>query len=402
MIKSASYRRKRRTVCRLVSVITKWKIMNVVNIDKKYLDNKEQSITARLKAIQDKALIRFEEITGKNSIHSFHAMMGANNNIYVDSLNSVFLDPNDFITRWLEGLKVQVKKRAEADTLKPKSYGVNREFFLMHALQDLVLREYLFLFLTRNFYRNFKERIRSKPNESLWSIWFGSGNLVWGLLISPEMRNDDWAVDRSEIRRSDFNFWTIRHVMKTGLIDPESNEPVKFKNSDDFIQFYRSVLKRVSNSQYEKAIADRYIDYLKKSDTPYEEPFLIPELRYAGKETKHKYRLDYTILNPYTMELVGFEISPSSTHMAIPKIKDVKKVEMNRDLSLKWTKEMEKRNDYFSKFGITTITFTDEELKDIDACFDIISKYLSTRGVAKNTLTGSLDKVNELFGALSL
>ncbi|EPQ8317578.1 topoisomerase II [Vibrio vulnificus] len=376
--------------------------MNVVNIDKKYLDNKEQSITARLKAIQDKALIRFEEITGKNSIHSFHAMMGANNNIYVDSLNSVFLDPNDFITRWLEGLTVQVKKRVEADTLKPKSYGVNREFFLMHALQDSVLREYLFLFLTRNFYRNFKERIRSKPNESLWSIWFGSGNLVWGLLISPEMRNDDWAVDRSEIRRSDFNFWTIRHVMKTGLIDPESNEPVKFKKSDDFIQFYRSVLKRVSNSQYEKAIADRYIDYLKKSDTPYEEPFLIPELRYAGKETKHKYRLDYTILNPYTMELVGFEISPSSTHMAIPKIKDVKKVEMNRDLSLKWTKEMGKRNDYFSKFGITTITFTDEELKDIDACFDIISKYLSTRGVAKNTLTGSLDKVNELFGALSL
>ncbi|EII3281986.1 topoisomerase II [Vibrio alginolyticus] len=376
--------------------------MNVVNIDKKYLDNKEQSITARLKAIQDKALIRFEEITGKNSIHSFHAMMGANNNIYVDSMNSVFLDPNDFITRWLEGLTVQVKKRVEADTLKPKSYGVNREFFLMHALQDSVLREYLFLFLTRNFYRNFKERVRSKPNESLWSIWFGSGNLVWGLLISPEMRNDDWAVDRSEIRRSDFNFWTIRHVMKTGLIDPESNEPVKFKKPDDFIQFYRSVLKRVSNSQYEKAIADRYIDYLKKSDTPYEEPFLIPELRYAGKETKHKYRLDYTILNPYTMELVGFEISPSSTHMAIPKIKDVKKVEMNRDLSLKWTKEMEKRNDYFSKFGITTITFTDEELKDIDACFATISKYLSTRGAAKNTLTGSLDKVNELFGELSL
>lgn len=376
--------------------------MNVVNIDKKYLDNKEQSITARLKAIQDKALIRFEEITGKNSIHSFHAMMGANNNIYVDSMNSVFLDPNDFITRWLEGLTVQVKKRVEADTLKPKSYGVNREFFLMHALQDSVLREYLFLFLTRNFYRNFKERVRSKPNESLWSIWFGSGNLVWGLLISPEMRNDDWAVDRSEIRRSDFNFWTIRHVMKTGLIDPESNEPVKFKKPDDFIQFYRSVLKRVSNSQYEKAIADRYIDYLKKSDTPYEEPFLIPELRYAGKETKHKYRLDYTILNPYTMELVGFEISPSSTHMAIPKIKDVKKVEMNRDLSLKWAKEMEKRNDYFSKFGITTITFTDEELKDIDACFATISKYLSTRGAAKNTLTGSLDKVNELFGELSL
>lgn len=377
--------------------------MNVVNIDRKYLESKEITMTARLKSLQDKALIRFEEITGRNSIHSFHAMMGSNNNTYVDSVNSVFLDPNDFIARWLEGLTEKVKQRAKEKTLKPRvNFGVNREYFLMHALQDTILREYLFLFLARNFYRNFKERIRSKPDESLWSIWFGGGNLVWGLLISPEMRNDDWAIDKSEIRRSDFNFWTIRHVMKTGLIDPESKQPIKFNESDDFIQFYRSVLKRVSNSLYEKAIAERYIEYLKKSLAPYEEPFLIPELRYAGKESKHKYRLDYTILNPYTMELVGFEISPASTHMSVPKIRDVKKVDMNRDLSEQWKKEMDKRNDYFSKFGITTITFTDEDLKDIDACFDIIAKYLSARGMPKNSLIGSLDKVNDLFGELSL
>lgn len=377
--------------------------MNVVNIDRKYLESKEITMTARLKSLQDKALMRFEEITGRNSIHSFHAMMGSNNNTYVDSVNSVFLDPNDFISRWLEGLTEKVKQRAKEKTLKPRvNFGVNREYFLMHALQDTILREYLFLFLARNFYRNFKERIRSKPDESLWSIWFGGGNLVWGLLISPEMRNDDWAIDKSEIRRSDFNFWTIRHVMKTGLIDPESKEPIKFNKPDDFIQFYRSVLKRVSNSLYEKAIAERYIEYLKKSLAPYEVPFLIPELRYAGKESKHKYRLDYTILNPYTMELVGFEISPASTHMSVPKIRDVKKVDMNRDLSEQWKKEMDKRNDYFSKFGITTITFTDEDLKDIDACFDIIAKYLSARGMPKNSLIGSLDKVNDLFSELSL
>lgn len=377
--------------------------MNVVNIDRKYLESKEITMTARLKSLQDKALMRFEEITGRNSIHSFHAMMGSNNNTYVDSVNSVFLDPNDFISRWLEGLTEKVKQRAKEKTLKPRvNFGVNREYFLMHALQDTILREYLFLFLARNFYRNFKERIRSKPDESLWSIWFGGGNLVWGLLISPEMRNDDWAIDKSEIRRSDFNFWTIRHVMKTGLIDPESKEPIKFNKPDDFIQFYRSVLKRVSNSLYEKAIAERYIEYLKKSLAPYEEPFLIPELRYAGKESKHKYRLDYTILNPYTMELVGFEISPASTHMSVPKIRDVKKVDMNRDLSEQWKKEMDKRNDYFSKFGITTITFTDEDLKDIDACFDIIAKYLSARGMPKNSLIGTLDKVNDLFSELSL
>ncbi|HIF9162854.1 TPA: topoisomerase II [Photobacterium damselae] len=374
--------------------------MNVVDIDQRFLDNKEKEITARLNIIQDKALIRFEEITGKNSIHSFHAMMGANNNVYVDSVNSAFLDPKDFITQWLDGLADKIKERMAENKLKPTVYGVKREYFLMLALQDRILKEYLFLFLTRNFYRNFKERIRSKPNESLWSIWFGSGNLVWGLLISPEIRNDDWANDKSEIRRSKFNFWTIRHVMKTGLLDPESKDPVKFNNPEDFIQFYRSVLKRVSNSQYEKAIADLYIKYLKNSSSPYEEPFLIPELRYAGKESKHKYRLDYTILNPYTMELIGFEISPASTHMAIARIKDAKKVQINRELSDKWTKEMDKRNDYFSKFGITTITFTDEELQNIDACFDVMAKYLSARGVPKISVEDSLDKVNKLFSEL--
>ncbi|HAT8500446.1 TPA: topoisomerase II [Vibrio vulnificus] len=378
--------------------------MDVVSINKKFLEEKEQLLTARLKLLQDKALIRFEEITGIRSIHSFHAMMGANNNTYVDSVNTVFLDPNDFISMWIDGLGKSVREKAVLGRLKPKApYNrVNREYFLMHALQDHLLREYLILFLTRNFYRNFKERVRHKPDESLWTIWFGSGNLVWGLLISPEMRNDDWVNDKSEMRRSDFNFWTIRHVMNTGLIDPDSDEPMKFQSSKDFVQFYRSVLKRVSNSQYEKAIADRYIDYLKNSDNAYEEPFLIPELRYAGKEAKHKYRLDYTILNPYTNKLVGFEISPSSTHMVVDRIRDVKKIDINEDLSKKWSKEMGKRNEYFSKFGISTITFTDKELKDVDSCFSVIAKYLSERGVEKKNLSNSISNINGLFDELSL
>ena len=37
---------------------------------------------------------------------------------------------------------------------------------------------------------------------------------------------------------------------------------------------------------------------------------------------------------------------------------------------------MEKRNAYFNTFGITTITFTDKLLKDIDDCFEQIQAYL--------------------------
>lgn len=377
--------------------------MDVRGLDKRFLEKQEQQLTERIRQLQPDALDRFEDITGNRSIHSFHAMLGSNNNVYVDSVRTAFLDPKDFISQWLQGLTERVQSQASQGRLKPNYIGrVGREYFLMCALKDDLLTEYLFLFLTRNFYRNFKERVRNKPDENLWSVWFGSGNLVWGLLISPEMRSDEWVNDKSEMRRVDFNYWTVRHVMQSGLIDPESDEPVTFDSPKQFSQFYRSILKRVSNSQYEKGIADRYLSYLRKSSTPYEEPFLIPELRFAGKDKKHKYRLDYAVLNPYTMSKTGFEVSPASTHMKVDRIRDVTKVEMNEGLREDWAKEMSKRNEYFSKFGINTITFTDRDLSDLDGCFSVIEQYLSERGREFPRVEKSLQEARAVFAEIML
>ena len=52
---------------------------------------------------------------------------------------------------------------------------------------------------------------------------------------------------------------------------------------------------------------------------------------------------------------------------------------VNEELSMKWDKEMKKRNDYFASFDISTLTFTDENLKDIDACFEEIKKSLKIK-----------------------
>ena len=163
-----------------------------------------------------------------------------------------------------------------------------------------------------------------------------------------------------------------------------------------------SILKRVSNSQYEKGIADRYLSYLRKSSTPYEEPFLIPELRFAGKDKKHKYRLDYAVLNPYTMSKTGFEISPASTHMKVDRIRNVTKVEMNEALRDDWAKEMSKRNEYFSKFGINTITFTDRDLSDLDGCFSVIEQYLSERVRKFPRVEQSLQDARAVFAEIML
>lgn len=59
---------------------------------------------------------------------------------------------------------------------------------------------------------------------------------------------------------------------------------------------------------------------------------------------------------------------------------------INEEIGEQWATESDKRNRYFSKFGITTVTFTDADLKDIDACFATIAEDLSERAEESTTL----------------
>lgn len=330
------------------------------------LQELEASLTAELILHQESVLYKYSiEKERECSLPSLHGTIGGKNNQYTDVVNNQFSNPNEFIAYWVKGFVDYV--------------GEYRYSPLRNLLKDEEFRDYTFTFLQRNFYRNLIERTRFKPNQNLWSIWFGSGNLVWGLIIAPAYRNNQWTNDVSEIRRANYQYWTIGHIMETGLIDPQNKDSIKFSTTDDLYTFYRSVLKRVSNSAYENRFCDLYIDYLKSSEVPFQEPFLIPEFRYLGLDKSHEHRLDFTILNPHTRDLIGIELSPNSTHMAVTGIKDKTQKLVNEELSKKWDKEMKKRNDYFTSFDISTLTFTDENLKDIDACFEEIKKYLSAR-----------------------
>ena len=147
----------------------------------------------------------------------------------------------------------------------------------------------------------------------------------------------------------------------------------------DLTTFYRSVLRRISNSKYEKEVSDHYIEYLKGSQEALAEPFLIPELRYAGLKSRHRYRLDFSVLNPHMMTFTGFELSPHSTHLAVKGTRGKTQQSINAELAEKWEHEMTKRNRYFTDFGITTVTFTDSDLRDIEACFGTMAKHLASR-----------------------
>jgi hypothetical protein len=256
-------------------------------------------------------------------------------------------------------------------------------------------RKYILLFLERDYYRHLRKRRRNKPDTNFYSIWFGDNTINWGLLIQPRKAEDGWINKIPRIEKVPFNYWTIGHVISVGLVDPENNELIKFDNLEDLLNFIKGVLKRLSRSGYEKQIYDLYIEYILNSQAPLDEPFLIPEFRYAGLNKDHKYRIDFTVLNIHTNEKIGFEISPQSSHMSVTGIKNKTQKVVNEDISKHWEKEVAKRNDYFKEYGITTITFTDSHLTDMNKCFETMKFYLSRREDENQSISSLLDQITK-------
>ncbi|HEY4317171.1 MAG TPA: hypothetical protein VGN04_06185 [Herbaspirillum sp.] len=363
---------------------------------------KEAELSERLETMRAKALARFAAIRERpSSVHELHASIGAKNNIFVDSVRMQFYSPSDFYARWVNGLtQVIFEKRDEIARRRRFGDRKRTEEVLYEMLQDPFLHEYVYLFLERNFYRNFEARMRAKPDELLWQLWFGSGNLVWGLLISPARRFGEWTNDKSQMRRESYGYWTIGHVLETGLVAPDTEKPIVFKDIDTFLSFYETVLARVSNSVYEKEISNRYIEYVRTRSIPRDALLLIPELRYAGKEAKHLYRLDFCVLNSYTMQMTGFEISPASSHMSIAGKAEKTQQTLNAELAVKWGKEANKRNAYFDKYGLTIVTFTDAELTNLERCWQHILAALEMRATAPVTVSAAEEALKAVYAAL--
>lgn len=353
---------------------------NIQSFELQNLKEIERDLSHQLTNLRTSVLEIVSSILNMDvSVCSLHGTIGGKNNTFVDSVRTQFPDFEVFFAKWIHGLRVHYEF---AYNYNMQNYGRiidnnNSAFKIVNILKNPIVLEYTRLFLERNFYRQLEARTRLKPDEQLWSLWFGN-ELLYGILIAPINFNGNWKNDKSEIRRTKYQSWTVGHIMDTGLIISTSDKPYKFSNITDFKAFYLNVLSNLSKSEYEKEFHKRYIEYLDRSIDPLSEPLLIPELRYGGMATKHLYRLDFTILNAYTSDFIGFEISPASSHMSISGLVK-KQYAVNEELKEKWMKEMNKRNDYFSDFGITTITFTDDKLSSIDDCFQYVQEILGRR-----------------------
>lgn len=314
-----------------------------------------ESLKVKLRELLPKVLAA----TGISSEQSLNAIIGSKIDKFFDLKNDVIHSQDEFVARWLEGLK----KSAFED-------GESLHHFIWTQLKKHEsYREYLLLFLKRSYLKHFEELSKNRPLVEDAEIWIGQKNANYGLLVSPRFKNNQWENDKSEIRAFDKAYWTIGHVMKTGLVIPGKDKIFKFSDIDQYLLFFQDTLVRNSGSKYEYEIAGHYCEYVKKQPTPELVPLLIPEFRYAGLAEKHVYRLDFMVINPYSLNRVGFELSPWSTHGYLAKIGGLTQKKINEMAADNFAKEMKKHRSYFKEHNVFCFIYTDEQLADSTSLF---------------------------------
>lgn len=347
--------------------------------------NKEiTSLSIKIKSLLPQIL----ELTGYKSEHILNATYGGKYADYIDLKNEVIDTPQQFRSLYFKGF---------LDTLESlgqfaKSGNTYFDAF-SHYRDNEKVREWLHLFLERTYLRNFEELSKVRPTVEESVMWIGQENASYGILVTPRFRNGEWENDKSEIRRFDKTYWTIGHVLETGLIVPGVNDKITFTDLDQYLSFFKNTMVRNSGSTHEFEFAKRYCDFVKASENPEIIPLLIPEFRYGGLKKKHEYRLDFTVINPYNMSKVGFELSPWSTHGALTGTKGKLQKDINQEALANFEKEMKKLKSYFRKFGITILVFTDTDLADHDALFESIIEYLNVQNSPKQLEFHTIDEL---------
>lgn len=313
--------------------------------------------------------------TGIGSEASLNAIIGSKTDEFIDLKNEVISSPEEYIILWRDGFKQHLSKNSKFRT----SY--DDLFDTIKASPSY--QKYLNVFLRRSYLKHYEELYRRRPSTDEAEIWIGENHADYGLLVTPRYSNGKWENDRSEIRHFKPRYWSIGHVVTTGLVVSGKNVVMPFPTVDDYLRFFEHVLVRGTASPHQKAIAKLYVDFVKTTVNPMDVPLLIPEYRYEGQVAKHRYRLDFTIIDPDTMDKIGFELSPWSTHGQLKNTKNKTQKAINEEASENFEKEMRKHKSFFKKHGIFSLIYTDSDLKDIDAVFSDMRAYLGTEGKVK-------------------
>lgn len=303
---------------------------------------------------------------------SLNAMIGHRADEFIDLKNEVMLSAQDYISRYMEGFQEHLAVPGEGWP----SYRTSHDEFYDQIKGSKAAQEYMMLFLQRTYLKKYNEFVKKRPSIKEAEIWLGQNAADYGLLVSPRFANGDWENDKSEIRKFKPNYWTIGHVLESGLVIPGKNKKMKFPDASSYLDFFEHVLVRQTKSPYQTQVAEWYSNYVLAAEDSANIPLLLPEFRFAGRASSHRYRLDFCIIRYEDMSKIGFELSPWSTHGKLTgtKTKTVKAV--NAEASANFEKEMAKAKAYFRKFGITTLFYGDTDLSDMTELLEDIRRAL--------------------------
>jgi hypothetical protein len=339
------------------------------------------AIKEELREILDDAMYE----SGKSSELELNAYIGSKNDDFIDLKNEVIGTPDEFISKWLQGMK------------KGYEEGLGNKFKSMYDMlidpQCGNFRKYCNLFLRRSFLKRYDDLSKTRPHQDHASYWFGVNDADFGLFISPRFNKntDQWENDVSEIRVFNEPYWTIGHILKTGICYPDEDRKKLFNTVDEYLDFFYDQI-RLTKSTYQKQIAKKYIAFVQSSQTPKSIPLLLPEVKFSPGR-KHKYRLDFLVIDPYTMDKIGIELSPWSTHGYLSgKHKTMQ--ELNNEALSNFDREVQKIKDYYKKHNIYTLIFPDSDLQSTDKIFEDITRHLNPK---KPSQQYSLDLFNEFL-----
>ncbi|MFA7156923.1 MAG: hypothetical protein WC123_04440 [Bacilli bacterium] len=85
--------------------------------------------------------------------------------------------------------------------------------------------------------KNYEAYTRNKPSFDKSYYWIGLNNGDYGLFVAPRFKQNEWENDKSEKRKTKFEYWTIGHILQTGLTLPNINKKINFHNLEDLLSF---------------------------------------------------------------------------------------------------------------------------------------------------------------------
>lgn len=290
-------------------------------------------------------------IKKEKAILSLNAKVGSKATRYADIKTKQFLSAETYRDEWLHGALE------------------SNDHHMIELLKNNVLREYIILFLERSFLKNEKKYRKIKIENIDRELYLGKNNCVIGVFIAPN-KDSIWHSYCLKGLSVKYTYLSLGQLVYEGYLkgriqgDKYEAELVKVNNFEDINRFYEIFIK--NSSIYEKKFIENYLNYVKTKEKWMDIPMLLPELRWGGKAENHKYRMDYFVANYYTGKRLAIELSPDSTHLIGHNIKN------------EWKKENDKRNSYQFAYKVDTITYTSEDLKDIENCFNKISYIFET------------------------